>query len=147
MSWKTLSKLWPGHFRIIRYLILISVLFASFSVLSCAAKTDHFILSEESAKPANPYENPYDARSHPDRLEIFKGEKKVCEIILKKGLLIQRWGFIDKGNYIVIRSAGREGNKIIFQLFKTDTCECVDKVMISGTKTDKVPLWVKSLME
>ena len=146
MGWKTLSKLWSEHFRIIRYLILISILCASFSVLGCAERSGHFNLSKKSAKPADPYENPYDARSHPDRLEIFKGEKKICEIVLQKDFLIQRWGFIDKGNYIVIRSA-EKGNKIIFQLFKTDTCQCVDEVIFSGMKTDKVPLWANSLME
>ncbi len=146
MGWRSLSKLWPGYFRIIGYLMLISGMSASFSASGCAERSKHFNLSRKSVKPANPYENPYDARSHSDRLEIFKGEKQICEITLDTGDSIQRWGFIDQGNYVVVRSAGKE-NKMIFQLFETGTCKRVNKVVISRMKTDKTPLWVKSLME
>jgi len=131
----------------IRYFILILLLCVSFAVLPCTAESsEHIWLSKKSAKPANPYENPYDARSHRHGLEIFKGEKQVCEISLDKGALIKQWGFIDKGNYVVVRSIGKE-KKTIFQLFETGTCKCVDKVTASEVKADKMPLWVNALME
>ena len=105
----------------------------------------HIHLSKEEAMPANPYKNPYDARSYPNKLEIFKGDKKICTI-QSEGFKIERWGFIDKGNYVVIRSIGKD-KQIILELFKTKTCKRVDKIKVSNPKKDEIPLWANSVKE
>ena len=76
--------------------------------------------------PANPYLNPYEARSYPKRLEVFRDGKHIGVIRSEKPN-IERWGFIDSGRHIVVKSRGDDGPAII-ELFDTATCMRVSKV-------------------
>ena len=88
--------------------------------------------------PANPYRNPYEAISYPERLEVFRDGKKIGVVRSEKPNIVQ-WGFIDSGNHIVVRSQGDAGPAII-ELFDTATCTQVDKLMLSGDQK-QLPAW------
>lgn len=95
-----------------------------------------------SSIPANPSLNPYDARSYPDRLEIFKGDKKIS-IIRSENPDIKRWAFTDSGNLVIVKSQDISGRNI-FELFDTATGTRRDKVVVSDAQK-KQPSWVNTL--
>jgi len=88
--------------------------------------------------PANPYQNPYEAVSYPEKLEIFRDGEQIGTIQSEKPN-IERWGFIDSGDYVVVKSVGKTGPAIL-ELFETATCKRVDKLMMSGEK-NQLPAW------
>ena len=95
-------------------------------------------LSSPIVYAANPYLNPYEARSYPGRLEIFKGGKNISVIRSEKSN-IERWGFIDSGNLIVVRSRGDLG-PAVFELFDVATGALRNKVVVSDIKEGQ-PSW------
>jgi len=118
-------------------LFLVALFFTGMSSATHAAPNGF------SSIPANPSLNPYDARSYPDRLEIFKGDRKVS-VIRSENPDIQQWGFIDSGNLVVVKSQDKSGQKV-FELFDTATGTRRDKVVMSGAQ--KIPPWAKTLTE
>ena len=146
MAWKNINKAYPEKHRIVNCSIIIPIFCSLFIVSGCKERVGHVYLSKNAARPANPYRIPYDARSYPNSLEVFKGEKKIC-IMPSKGDLIERWGFIGGGDYMAIRSRGRD-KQIVLELFKTESCKCVDEIELPalGNK-NALPLWANSLFE
>ena len=146
MDWNILNKSCTEKHRIVNCVMIISISCTLFIVSGCMERAEHIRLSKDAAKPANPYQIPYDARSYRNSLEVFNGEKKIC-ILQNKGDLIERWGFIDGGNYVAIRSRGGHGQTIL-ELFKTETCRRVDAIELPamGNK-HALPLWTNSLFE
>lgn len=117
-----------------------------FFISACTEQSGKVYLSKEASKPADPYQNPYDARSYPNRLEVFQGDKKICTV-QSRGDLIDRWGFIDGGNYIAVRSS-IHGKRTVLELFKTDTCKCADEIDLPASGSKKIlPLWASSIFE
>ncbi len=100
--------------------------------------------SSISAEPTNPYFNPYEARSYPDKLEVFKDDKKIG-VIRSEQRNIERWGFINSGNHMVVRSRGVEGPAII-ELFETATCTRVDKLVMSSEQK-RSPEWAADFLK
>ena len=147
MGWKNSNKRCSkGRGTVAGCVIIISIFYVLLFVSGCREKPGHVYLSKDAARPANPYQIPYDARSYSNSLEIFRGEKRIC-IIRSRGDLIERWGFIDDGDYVVIRSRGGD-RQIVLQLFKTKTCKCVDEIElpVSGNK-QLLPRWANSFIE
>ena len=101
-------------------------------------------ISPTAAKAANPFRNPYEARSYPDKLEIYQGDKRVSEIRSEKPN-IERWGFIDSGNLVVVKSKGEDG-LTIYELFDTATGELRDKA-VSSENNDSLPIWAVDFFE
>ncbi len=95
-------------------------------------------ISSSQAKAANPYLNPYEACSYPGRLEIFKDGKNVSVIRSEKPN-IERWGFIDSGNLIVVKSRGDRG-PAVFELFDTATGALRNKIMATDIRKGQ-PSW------
>lgn len=89
-------------------------------------------------RAANPHQNPFEARSYPERLEIYKGGKKIS-VIRSSQPNIERWGFIDSGNRVVVRSRGKDGLSAL-ELFDTATGARVEKVLASEVREGK-PSW------
>ena len=117
------------------------IVFAVISI-TVSAYASHTNLSPDRVTPANPFHNPYDAISSPNRLEIFKGDDKICTI-QNEGYTIEQWGFIDEGNHIVVRFKNSDG-QIIMELVKTIPCKCVD-IMNESESQNKAVLWKDSL--
>lgn len=108
---------------IIRAIILTSVL--AWHGISASAEAE---LPRGGEMAANPAQNPYEARSFQDRLEIYKGGKQIGVIHSEKPN-IERWGFIDSGNHIVVRSrAGQQ--PVVLELFNTATGVRVDRMLL-----------------
>jgi len=125
-----------------RYLtaLLVWSVFVAFAV-TAQGESKELLLSPV---PANPYQNPYEARSYPDRLEIFRDGKQICTVRSEKPN-IERWGFIDSGNHIVVISQDNTG-PVIIELFDTVTCTRVDKwVMSSDQKLS--PAWAADFLK
>jgi len=95
-------------------------------------------LSLQRSQAANPSLHPYDARSYSGRLEIFEGTKRVSAIRSAKSN-IQRWGFIDSGRLIVVKSSGEEG-LAVFELFNVATGVLCDKVLAHNINKER-PFW------
>ncbi len=101
-------------------------------------------ISPSAAKAANPFQNPYEARSYPDKLEIYHGNQQVSEIRSEKPN-IDRWGFIDSGKLVVVKSKGVDGSTI-YELFDTATGELRDKA-VSSENNDSLPIWAVDFFE
>lgn len=130
---------------IIYYITIISVFCILFFSSGCMRNNEHIYLSKDAAKPANPFQIPYNARSYPNSLEIFKGKNKMC-MIKSSGDLIEQWGFIDRGNYVAIRSKESE-KQMVLELFKTKTCKLTDKIKLPFPVNKKIlPIWAKSIL-
>ena len=111
--------------RLTIYRRLIALLAASVLVAFAAISQGESKKSSLSPIPANPHLNPYEARSYPERLEVFRDDKQIGVVRSEKPN-IERWGFIDSGSHIVVRSRGDE-DLVILELFDTATCTRVDK--------------------
>ena len=123
--------------------LYLSVLFLVGLFFTGMSSATHAAPNSFSSIPADPSLNPYDARSYPDRLEIFKGDRKVS-VIRSRNPDIQQWGFIDSGNLVVVKSQDKSGQKV-FELFDTATGTRRDKVVMSGAQ--KIPPWAKTLTD
>ena len=117
---------------------LIALLAASALVAYAATALGDSNKSSFNPAPANPHLNPYEAKSYPERLEILRDGKQICAVRSEKPN-IERWGFIDSGNHIVVRSRTDEGPAII-ELFDTSTCTKVDKLVMSSDQK-RSPAW------
>jgi len=101
-------------------LTYVLLFFATIGLIGCSLiTTESPTLSLHRSQAANPYTNPYQARSYPGKLEIFKGDKRVS-IILSEKPNIQRWGFIDSGHLLIVKSRGETG-PAVFELFDVTT--------------------------
>ena len=123
-----------------------SIVFLVVTILvgyDCAAFGE-FQISSSSAKPATPYLNPYEARSYPDKLEIYRGDKKVSVIRSEKPN-IERWGFINSGNLVVVKSRG-EDLLTIYELFETATGVLQDEAVRSDDN-GRLPIWAVGFAE
>lgn len=109
-----------------------------------APAVGEFQISPSAAKPANPAMNPYDARSYPDKLEIYRGGEKISLIKSEKPD-IERWGFVDSGNLVVVKSRGEDGSTI-YELFDTVTGELRDKAVGAEDK-ESLPIWAVDFIE
>ncbi len=109
-----------------------------------APAVGEFQISPSAAEPANPAMNPYDAISYPDRLEIYHGDDKVSLIRSEKPN-IERWGFIDSGNLVVVKSRGEDDSKV-YELFDTATGELRDKA-VGSEGNDNLPIWAVGFIE
>ena len=126
--------------------VSVSIVCAMFILSGCMEKTEHLRLSKEASKPANPYRNPYDARSYRYGLEVFEGGKRVCHVRSGRGS-IERWGFIDDGEYIAVRSEDRNGRTLL-ELFETNSCKRVDEVEWPDSESGaSPPEWASSLFD
>ncbi len=120
------------------------LLFVSILAGNGTTALGEYQISPSAAKPANPYKNPYDAISYPDKLEIYHGDNKVSLIRSEKPD-IERWGFIDSGNLVVVKSRGEDGSKI-YELFDTATGTLRDKA-VGSEDTDTLPIWAVDFIE
>ena len=122
-------------------LVLIRNFMVLLSFIILASETIAQGESKESSldpSPANPYLNPYEAISYPERLEVFRDGKQICVVRIERPG-IERWGFIDSGNHIVTRSSSDIG-PVIIELFDTATCTQVDKLVMTGDQK-RSPSW------
>lgn len=127
-------------------IMIVSIFCILFFVSGCIKSDGYVYLSKDAAKPANPYQIPYDARSYHNSLKIFKEKKKMCTM-RSKGDIIEQWGFIDKGNYVVIRSKDSE-KQIVLELFKTKKCKLLDEIRLPVLADKKMlPIWANSILE
>ncbi|GEM_PF-6306185 len=118
-----------------KYSLFIILLWA-ISTVSAAMGNEHDLPIDFS--PANPYTNPYSARSHPDKLEIYRRNTKICTIQINMSMIGQ-WGFIDNGNYVVVEFRDNS-TRTAMALFKTTTCQLVDKITEHENPTNR-PAW------
>jgi hypothetical protein len=109
-----------------------------------ATAVGEYQISPSAVQAANPYLNPYEARSYPNKLEVYRGDKRVSVIRSEKPN-IERWGFIDSGNLVVVKSRGEDG-VTIFELFDTATGALRDKA-ISSDNSDRLPIWAVDFIE
>jgi hypothetical protein len=93
---------------------------------------------------ANPHQNPYEARSFPDRLEIFKGGMQIS-VIRCENPNIERWGFIDSGKHVVVRSR-TEHQSVVLELFDTASGIRADRVLVFEHKKSK-PAWASGFAD
>jgi len=93
---------------------------------------------------ANPHHHPYVARSFPDRLEIFKGGMQIS-VIRCENPNIERWGFIDSGKHVVVRSR-TEHQSVVLELFDTASGIRADRVLVFEHKKSK-PAWASGFAD
>ena len=87
---------------------------------------------------ANPHQHPYEARSFPDKLEIYKSGEQIS-VIHCENPNIERWGFIDSGNHVVVRSR-IDNQPAVLELFDTLSGVRVDKVSVPENRKG-IPAW------
>ena len=128
--------------KIKRYSMVIFVLtiLAGYSTFAVG----EYQISSSTSRTANPFLNPYEARSYPDKLEIFQGDKKVSLMHSEKPN-IERWGFIDSGNMVVVKSKSEDGS-VIYELFDTATGKRKDKAA-SSVNNGHLPRWAADFIE
>ena len=91
---------------------------------------------------ANPHQHPYEARSFPDKLEIYKVGK---QIIHCENPNIERWGFIDSGSHVVVRSR-TEHQPAVLELFDTASGVRVSRVLVLEHKKSN-PAWASGFTD
>lgn len=128
------------HFTRILPAVLLLTIVLSWGAISQSADMKRPIDGEA----ANPHHHPYAARSFPDRLEIYKNGKQV-NVIHCENPNIERWGFIDSGNHVVVRS--RIGSRpAVIELFDTASGVRVDKVLVPEHRKG-IPAWASGFVD
>lgn len=95
--------------------------------------------------PANPHLHSYEVVSYPERLVIFRDNEQICVVHSAKPY-IERWGFIDSGNYIVVRSRDNEDATAI-ELFDTATGARSSTLMMPIDNHKQSPAWAADFLE
>lgn len=130
----------PGQFK--RYLSVLIIIGTLTGYVTTVV--GEYQISPSTATVANPFLNPYEARSYPEKLEIYHGDKKVS-VIRSEKLSIDQWGFIDSGNLVVVKSKGENG-LTVYELFETATGALKDKA-VQSEANDGLPIWVVDFVE
>lgn len=94
--------------------------------------------------PANPYLNPYEVKSFAERLEVFRDGKPIG-VIRSENSGIERWGFIDSGNHIVIKLRDVKG-LAIFELYDAASCTQMDRWVMPADQK-QAPAWVAAFID